>query len=120
MNYTRRQDRTFREIAAFAAATALLTLAVAVPAQAQTPTILYTFPGSCCSGNPPASITYGAIAQGRNGDMYTTSAAGGTTNAGTVFRITRSGGVSVINNVGGIPYGGVTLSSGGDFFATDL
>jgi spermidine/putrescine-binding protein len=53
MNYARQQNRRFRIIAAFAAATVVLTLAVAaIPAQAQTPTVIYSFPGGSEPANP--------------------------------------------------------------------
>ena len=127
MNYARQQNRRFRTIAAFAAATVVLTLAVAaIPAQAQTPTVIYSFPG----GSEPANPNAEAIAQGRDGNLYTTTAYGGTvgqTGGGTVFKITPGGTVTVVYPEtsslgpygGAYPYSGVTLGTDGLFYGTN-
>ncbi len=94
-----------------------MTLALAaIPAQAQTYTVLYDNPGAPGVGNPSAQ----AIAQGRDGDLYTTSTYGGT-DYGTFFKFTPSGTVTVENDTG-IGYfvaSGVTLGTDGNFYGTD-
>jgi uncharacterized repeat protein (TIGR03803 family) len=125
MNYVRRQDKPFRTWASLVAAMVALTLAVAaVPALAQTPTTLYSFPLGAAPRNPNSE----AIAQGRDGNLYTTSIGGGgggdhcnITYCGTVFSITPSGTVTVVyafGNDGYEPYGGETLGTDGNFYGT--
>src|SRR5258708_17960631 len=64
---------TSRRPAAFVAAMAVLTLTgAAIPAQAQTPTIVYAFPGQPRPSNPNIE----ALAQGRDGNLYLTAAGG--------------------------------------------
>src|SRR5258708_40247810 len=64
---------TSRRPAAFVAAMAVLTLTgAAIPAQAQTPTIVYAFPGQPGPSNPNIE----ALAQGRDGNLYLTAAGG--------------------------------------------
>src|SRR5260370_21390187 len=65
--------KSSRMLVAFVAAMVVLTLAwAAVPAQAQTPTTVYAFPGQPGPYNPNIE----AIAQGRDGNLYLTSAGG--------------------------------------------
>jgi uncharacterized repeat protein (TIGR03803 family) len=53
------------------------------------------------------------LAQGRDGNLYGTTANGGTSGAGTVFKVTPSGALTTIHNFSGsdgdLPYGGLTL-----------
>jgi uncharacterized repeat protein (TIGR03803 family) len=98
------------------AALVVFTLAgAALPAQAQTYTVLYTNPSTPGVANPADQ----AIAQGRDGDMYTTSTYGGT-DYGTFFKFTPAGAVTVLNDtVGGFIASGVTLGTDGNFYGTD-
>jgi uncharacterized repeat protein (TIGR03803 family) len=129
MNYVRQQDKMLRAFAAFVTAMVVLTLTVAaVPAQAQTPTTLYSFPG----GAEPQNVNVEAIAQGRDGNLYMSSELGGTggtcagAGCGTVFNITPTGTPTVVFEVGagggpfGIPgaYSGETLGTDGNFYGT--
>jgi uncharacterized repeat protein (TIGR03803 family) len=119
MNYVRRQDKPFRAFAAFMAAMVVLTLAAAVAAQAQTYNVLYNFGSNPKDPLQPRGPD--AIAQGRDGDLYTTSANGGANNNGTVFKVTPSGTVTVVSNLGSpgdSPLGGVTLGTDGNFYGT--
>ena len=66
-------------------------------------------------------LTPGTMAQGRDGNIYTTSVVGGTSNYGTVFRMTPAGVLSVplmfsYANGGANPYSGLTLSRDGNFY----
>ncbi|MGA8491377.1 MAG: choice-of-anchor tandem repeat GloVer-containing protein [Terriglobales bacterium] len=118
MNYVRQQIRSLRIITA---AVVLTLIPIAVAAQAQTYKVLYTF-GTHTSG-PLQPRGPDAIAQGRDGNLYTTSANGGTgnNNNGTVFRVTPSGTLSVVSNLGSpgdSPFSGVTLGTDGNFYGT--
>jgi uncharacterized repeat protein (TIGR03803 family) len=117
MNYIRQQGKPSRMFSAFMAAMAILALTVAaIPAQAQTYKKLYDAPAGTGISSPEAQ----AIAQGRDGSMYTTSPYGGT-DYGTLFKVTPSGKVTVVNNtgVGYFVVSGVTLGTDGNFYGTD-
>src|SRR6266550_8318948 len=94
--------------------------ALAVPANpealpAATYTKLYDAPGA-----PGVQYPNGrATAQGRDGNLYTTSQFGGINN-GTVFSVTPSGTVTVVANPSFYPQGGVTLGTDGNFYGTNL
>jgi uncharacterized repeat protein (TIGR03803 family) len=98
---------------------AVITFAGAVvPAQAQTPTVLYRFAGF----NGDACATRGNIVQGRDGNMYGTGAACGANGSGAVYKISPAGAESVFFsfpqqwlNCGGA---GLTLDSDGNFYGT--
>jgi uncharacterized repeat protein (TIGR03803 family) len=87
-----------------------------IPAQAQTYSVLYDAPGSPGIQNPDAQ----AIAQGRDGNLYTTSIYGGT-DYGTLFKFTPSGTATIVNDttVGYFVASGVTLGTDGNFYGTD-
>ena len=86
------KTKSFRFGTALVLGTLVLAVAGAVvPAQAQTYTVLYDAPGA-----PGVQYPNGrATAQGRDGNLYTTSQFGGTNN-GTVFSVTPSGTVTVV------------------------
>jgi len=104
----------------FSVAVFILVVVVAsTGAHAQTYTDLYNF-----------DFTHGAypqypnlLAQGRNGNLYGTTAGGGTYGDGVVFRITPSGTLNVlynfkINSIGDSPFSGLTLGTDGNFYGT--
>jgi uncharacterized repeat protein (TIGR03803 family) len=106
-------------ISVFFSAVLLLATAVANPsAHAQIFSVLYEFNRS--SGNLPSSP--GIVAQGRDGNLYTTAPAGGGHGQGTIFRITPGGALSVLYNFdgahGAMPLSGLTLGSDGKFYGT--
>ena len=83
-------------------------------------TVLYNF-GT--HGGDPAHPNYpGFIVQGRDGNLYSTSNDGGTSNAGTVFKFTPAGQVSVLYSFDGVtgafPSSGLTLGTDGNFYGT--
>ena len=89
--------------------------------QAQTFSVLYNF-GS--NSDDPSSPSYsGIVAQGRDGNLYSTAPKGGTC-CGALFQITPAGKLKNIhnftgnNNDGAFPQGGVTLGSDGNFYGT--
>lgn len=97
--------------------TLLVTFAgVSVPAQAQTPTVLYRFAGF----DGDACATRGNIVQGRDGNMYGGGAAACGSGSGTIYKISPAGVESAFfvfssqwTNCGGA---GLTLGSDGNFY----
>jgi uncharacterized repeat protein (TIGR03803 family) len=100
-------------------ATLMLGVAVAV-GRAQTSTDLYNFGDA--TGDPLNPQYSGIVAQGRDGNLYSTSPAGGTAALGTVFKVTPQGTLSVLYSLNGtfgkFPYGGLTLGTDGNFYGT--
>ncbi len=100
-------------------ATLALSLLAAV-AHAQTYSDLYNFGDG--SGDPLNPEYSGIVAQGRDGNLYSTTPKGGSNALGTVFKITQQGVVSVLYNFDGthgkVPYGGLTLGTDGNFYGT--
>jgi uncharacterized repeat protein (TIGR03803 family) len=103
---------------------AVLAVAAATVAHAQTFKVLYNF-GS--KTGDPYSPEYGTrIAQGRDGDLYATGTLGGATGNGAAFKITPSGKLTVLYSFcsqqgcsdGQIPFGGLTLGTDGSFYGT--
>jgi|ERR1700722_2287696 len=91
----------------------LIVLAMTMSAAAQTYKDLYNAAGSPGLENPS-----GVIAQGHDGNLYSTSLNGGTF-YGTGFKATPAGVVKVINDIGYFPASGLTLATDGDFYGTN-
>ena len=100
----------------------LFALLTGIAAQAQEFSVLFQFgdaPGDPI--NPPNS---GMIAQGRDGNLYSTTYIGGENPAhGAVFRITPAGEVSIVYSFRGSsdgtnPLGGLTLATDGTLYGT--
>jgi uncharacterized repeat protein (TIGR03803 family) len=74
------------------------------------------------AGDPAHPNYPGFIVQGRDGNLYSTSNDGGTDNAGTVFKITPAGQVTVLYSFDGVtgafPSSGLTLGTDGNFYGT--
>jgi len=88
------------------------------PAQAQTYTDLHDFnPGA---GGPATLYDLAIIPQGRDGDLYGTSEYGGSSNAGTVFKISPTGAPTIIasldSTTGDHPLCGLTFGTDGNFY----
>lgn len=90
--FTRVVIATFRAALMFALISALLVVATQ-PAWAQTETVLYAFPGTK-SGLEPQ----GGLARDGKGNLYGTTAIGGTPGDGTLFEITAAGAESLLHN----------------------
>lgn len=103
----------------FAVATLALSL-FAASVHAQTYTDLYNF--GQASGDPLNPQYSGIVAQGRDGNLYSTSPNGGTGGFGTVFKMTAQGAVTVLYSFDGThgktPCGGLTLGTDGNFYGT--
>jgi len=67
-----------------------------------------------------ASPYYGSLVQGTDGDLYGTTQSGGTSHAGTIFKMTPSGTLTTIYNFaitdGAYPVAGLVLANNGKFF----
>jgi uncharacterized repeat protein (TIGR03803 family) len=83
-------------------------------------TVLYQFCAkiACTDGSTPR----GALSLGSDGNFYGTTYYGGTSNQGTVFRITPSGVLTTLHSFHGWdgrnPIGGVSQASNGAFYGT--
>jgi uncharacterized repeat protein (TIGR03803 family) len=107
----------------------LLVLAVAVltaAAHAQTYTVLYNFSPGTKSGDPANPQYTGIIAQGQDGNLFSTTPVGGTLCGfcGVVFKMTPSGALTHVfdfntpNGAGYTPFSGLTLGKVGNFYGT--
>src|SRR2546423_3837367 len=97
---------------------------LAVAAQAQNYTVLDNLGET--NTDPLRPAWEGIFAQGRDGNLYSTTQEGGAFTSGhqygTVFRITPSGDMTVLhsfdNTNGGIPNSGLTLGTDGNLYGT--
>jgi uncharacterized repeat protein (TIGR03803 family) len=90
-----------------------------IGAQAQTITAIYNFGSATDDPLKPQNV--GVIAQGEDGDMYSTTPAGGTNGLGAAFKLSPSGARTVLHNFSssdGTPYSGLTLGTDGNFYGT--
>jgi uncharacterized repeat protein (TIGR03803 family) len=98
-------------------ALACATLAFATLAQAQIYTPLYSY--GTQTGDPTNPVANGLMAQGRDGNLYTTTSLGGANRGGAAFNMTTSGSLTKLfdfTNQG--PLGGLTLGFDGNFYGT--
>jgi uncharacterized repeat protein (TIGR03803 family) len=106
----------------FAAVFTMVLAASASTLNAQTYTVLYNFGLVSC--DPLFPVNDGIIAQGRDGDLYTTTPSGGCDSNGAAFKMSPSGKPTVLHsfNYGagdGIgPQSGLTLATNGTFWGT--
>jgi uncharacterized repeat protein (TIGR03803 family) len=87
-------------------------------ATAQVYTDLHDFNASV--GDPQGLTQEGPIRQGRDGNLYGTTHAGGSSSAGTFFNMKTSGTPSVLGSftstTGDLPFGGTTFGTDGNFY----
>jgi len=93
---------------------------------AGTLTTLYNFcrQSGCADGANPVA----GLVQAANGDFYGTTSYGGTTNKGTVFRITPSGTLTTLHSFcslsgctdGSLPYAGLVQATNGNLYGTTV
>ncbi len=108
------------------ATSAALTLVIALvlgvvasqPAQAQTFTVLYNFPGSSDGATP-----YGALVQDRASNLYGTTVTGGGPGVGVVFKLDSSGKETVLHTFAGppdgvYPFAGLLRDKSGNLYGT--
>ena len=98
---------------------ALAMIAVTIPAHAQTFSVLYNF--STSGGGPCYPGTGAAIAQGRDGTLYSAAYACGAIGYGAMFNITPSGTLTTpysLDSTDATPRSGLTLANDGNFYGT--
>lgn len=82
--------------------------------------VLYDFGNS--SGDPTNPSYSGIVAQGQDGNLYSTAPQGGGNGLGAVFKITPTGIVTTLYSFDGIhgqdPHGGLMLATDGNFYGT--
>lgn len=92
--------------------------AAAPPARAQTFTVLHNF----TSSNGDGRIPNGGLAMDRRGNLYGATCYGGTTGAGTVFKIDTSGNETVLHSFSEIeglsPSGVLIMDKAGNLYGT--
>jgi uncharacterized repeat protein (TIGR03803 family) len=100
-------------------------LLLALSATTLSAQVLYNFGKN--AGDPLNPLAPGAIAQGLDGNLYSTTPTGGTNNCGsqscgTVFKMALNGTLTVLYNFdgthGGNPNSGLTLGTDGNFYGT--
>jgi len=104
--------------------TTLLVLAtlllVSINASSQTYSDLYNLGSN--SGDPTTPGYIGAFTQGRDGNLYSTSQNGGTSDHGAIFQLTPSGKMKVLysfdGKIGTTPRSGLTLATDGNLYGT--
>lgn len=117
-------SRQVRQIRLFALLIVMLAVMLAVSAAtlcAQTYTDLYDLGSN--SGDPTNPAWMGLFAQGRDGNLYSTTQTGGTINCGVAFQFTPAGKMNPLysfmnKNDGCFPNGGLTLGTDGSFYGT--
>jgi uncharacterized repeat protein (TIGR03803 family) len=95
--------------------TSLILMAAA--GHSQTVSMLYDF--GIVSGDPLQPYVSGIVAQGRDGNLYTASPLGGAIDAGTVFKMTPGGQMTVLHSFvgdGAYTTSGLTLGRDGNFY----
>src|SRR5579859_6436415 len=103
-----------------AIAALLLAVVASVGARAQTYSVLYNL--GTKAGDPFNPAWLGLFAQGRDGNLYSTSQSGGADGYGTVFQLTPSGSMKVLHSFsdtstdGAVPYSGLTLGTDGSLY----
>lgn len=109
-----------RHAVLFALASVVLVATSVSPLSGQTYSVLYNF--GTVSTDPYNPVYTGAIAQGRDGNLYTTASAGGGYDVGAVFSMSTSGTMTLVHSFSGTdgscPFGGLTLGTDGNFYGT--
>jgi len=99
---------------------ALFVLLASVLVHGQTYSVLYNLGSN--TGDPTTPQPPGLFAQGRDGNLYSTTQRGGATDEGTVFQLTPSGAMKVLHSfaqaTGHEPVSGLTLGSDGNLYGT--
>ncbi len=107
----------------FALAFLMIEVTVIPAAQAQTYSVLHNFTGGSDGSRPQATL-----AIDRAGNLYGTAPQGGTSDYGTVFKLTRYGSNFIFNPLynfhgqydGGAPIGPVTIAADGTLYGTTI
>jgi len=114
------KSKSFRRIAALFTTVVLVVAAANTLATAQTYTDLYDFGSN--SGDPNDPQWSGVIAEGPDGNLYSTTNQHWTGGLGDVYSIGPTGTLTVLHNFNGTdgqaPVGGLTLATDGNFYGT--
>jgi uncharacterized repeat protein (TIGR03803 family) len=115
------KSRSSRWVGRVAKGLVVLFVGAAIAACAQTYTPLYNY-GST-AGDPTNPSTFSAIAQGRDGRLYSTTPYGATHKVGGAYAITTSGNLSKLYDFGAYPapnspFSGLTLGTDGLFYGS--
>ncbi len=98
---------------------AVLTVVSLPSAQAQTFKSLYSFAGSSDGANP-----YGAVIMDKSGALYGTTEAGGTSNVGTVYKLSNGKESVLYTFTGGAdgarPFAGLVMDASGNLYGTTI
>lgn len=112
---SRRGNKITLSLVAFLAGLAFL-----ASASAQTYTVLHNFTAATGGGPEFPNL----LAQGQDGNLYSTASYGGSGGVGVVFRTTPTGTYKVLYNFdnthGSTPFGGLTLGTDGKFYGTTI
>jgi uncharacterized repeat protein (TIGR03803 family) len=105
----------------FPFAVVVVTIVASSVIHAQNYSVLYDFGRD--SNDPSFPHYSGIVAQGRDGNLYTTAARGGAFGHGAVFKLTPKGELSVLysfegSSDGSGPASGLTLGTDGNFYGT--
>jgi uncharacterized repeat protein (TIGR03803 family) len=83
-------------------------------------TVLHSFTGTGGDGGNP----YAGLIRDAEGNLYGTTSAGGTSDAGTVFKLSKTGKETVLysfpGNVGAVPYAGLVRDAAGNLYGTTI
>jgi len=101
----------------------VLLVLVTIAAHAQSFSVLHNFGSK--SGDPTNPSFSGILAQGRDGNLYSTTPSGGANGAGAVFKITPTETLTVLYSFtggsdGANPSSGLTLGTDGNFYGATL
>ena len=96
----------------------LFVVCASLPLPAQTLTVLHHFGNGASDGANPDQ----ALVEDANGNFYGTTVAGGTSNDGTIYKVTSGGAYTVLHSFtgadGASPQSGLVLASNGNFYGT--
>ena len=84
--------------------------------QGQTYTALYSFGTN--TGDPKNPQPNGLMSQGRDGNLYSTATAGGSSNLGAAFNFTPAGALTKLFDFNDVPLGGLDLGFDGNLYGT--
>jgi len=100
-----------------------LTVFAALPAQAQTETVLYNFGSQAGDGHDPS---YGSLIFDQESNLYGTTLSGGAQGSGALFELTAAGSEKVLYSFGSHtgdgrdPYAGLTFGNNGNLYGTTV